>query len=146
MNPTPIYITPADYSKLRLLLATALPSNPSAALQKLREELERAIMIDPAAMPAGVITMESTVEFEDLATKEIETYTLSFPERANVDQKRLSILAPIGTALIGYRVGDVVSWSTPGGVRQLKVRRVDSPVVEAENTASLGHVSSTAAR
>jgi regulator of nucleoside diphosphate kinase len=132
MNHTPIYITRDDNSKLRLLLATALHSNASASLQKLREELDRAAVIDPAGIPAGVVTMESTVEFEDLGTSEIEEYTITFPDRANVENKRLSILAPIGTALIGCRVGDVVSWSTPGGVRQLKVRRVTPPVSEPE--------------
>jgi regulator of nucleoside diphosphate kinase len=127
MNHTPIYITRDDYSKLRLLVTTALYTNASAALQKLREELDRAAVIDPAAIPAGVVTMDSTVEFEDLRTGEVEEYTLTFPDRADVEEKRLSILAPIGTALIGYRVGDLVSWSTPGGVRQLKIRRVTAP-------------------
>ena len=127
MNHTPIYITRDDHSKLRLLVTTALYSHASAALQKLREELDRAAIIDSAAIPAGVVTMDSTVEFEDLGTGEVEEYTLTFPDRANVEEKRLSILAPIGTALIGYRVGDLVRWSTPGGVRQLKIRRVTAP-------------------
>ena len=131
MNHTPIYITRDDYSKLRLLVTTALYSNASAALQKLREELDRAAIIDSAAIPAGVVIMDSTVEFEDLGTGEVEEYTLTFPDRANVEEKRLSILAPIGTALIGYRVGDLVRWSTPGGVRQLKIRRVTAPAPEA---------------
>jgi regulator of nucleoside diphosphate kinase len=75
------------------------------------------------------------VEFEDLGTGEVEEYTITFPERANVEKKRLSILAPIGTALIGYRVGDLVSWSTPGGVRQLKIRRVNVPAPEPARAA-----------
>jgi regulator of nucleoside diphosphate kinase len=124
MNHTPIYISHDDYSKLRLLLGTALYSKGNVALQQLSEELDRAAVIDPSAFPAGVVTMESTVQYEDLGTGEIEEYTLTFPERANVERKRLSILAPIGTALIGCRVGDIVNWSTPGGNRQLKVRRV----------------------
>lgn len=124
MNHAPIYITRDDYSKLRLLLTTALHSNRSAALQKLREELDRAAVIDPVAIPPDVVTMESSVEFEDLHTSEVEEYTITFPERADVGQGRLSVLAPVGTALIGCRVGDIVSWATPGGVRQLKVRRV----------------------
>lgn len=128
MNHTPIYISREDYAKLRLLLATALHSNASAALQKLREELDRAAVIDPAAFPRDVVTMDSTVEYEDLASSEVETYTITFPDRADVDRKRISILAPIGTALIGCRVGDIVKWSTPGGVRQLKLRRVTAPV------------------
>jgi hypothetical protein len=49
------------------------------------------------------------------------------PEKADVERKRISILAPIGTALVGCRVGDIVNWSTPGGIRQLKVRRVVAP-------------------
>jgi regulator of nucleoside diphosphate kinase len=137
MNHTPIYISRDDNSKLRLLLATALHSNASAALQKLREELDRAVVIDPAAVPPGVVTMESTVEFEDLATNEIEEFTITFPDRANVEKKRLSILAPIGTALIGCRAGDIVSWSTPGGMRRLKIRRVDPPVPERASVTSL---------
>lgn len=142
MNPTPIYITQPDHAKLRLLLATALSHNPNAAHQKLREELDRAVVIDPSAMPADVVTMESNVEFEDVETHEVENYIISFPERANVEEKRLSILAPIGTALIGYRVGEVVSWSTPGGVRQLKIRRVNPPVLDSAPSTPSGSVPS----
>lgn len=128
MNHTPIYITRDDYMKLRLLLATALNSGVSTALGKLRDELDRAAVIDPSAFPVDVVTMDSTVEFEDLGTSEIEEYTITFPDRADVDRKRISILTPIGTALIGCRVGDIVKWSTPGGIRKLKVRRVAAPV------------------
>ncbi len=140
MNHTPIYISREDYTKLRLLLGAALRSNASAALVRLREELDRAAIFDPAAFPSDVVTMESTVEYQDLETGEIEEYTITFPERANVERKRISILAPIGTALIGCRVGDVVNWSTPGGVRQLKVRRVTaapSETASAANTPAL---------
>lgn len=136
MNNTAIYITNDDYSKLRLLVATALNSNASAALVKLREELDRAVVVDRSAIPAGVVTMESRVEFEDLASGEVEDYTITFPDRANVEQKRLSILAPIGTALIGCREGDVVNWTTPGGVRSLKLRRVSPPPVTAPESAA----------
>lgn len=131
MNHTPIYVSRDDYSKLRLLIATALYSNASTALAKLRNELDRAAVIDPAAFPKDVVTMNSSVEFEDLGTSEIEEYTITFPEKADIDRNRISILAPIGTALIGCRVGDLVKWSTPGGIRKLKVRRVSAPAAEA---------------
>jgi regulator of nucleoside diphosphate kinase len=124
MNHTPIYIARDDYSKLRLLLTTSLHSGGNSALQKLRDELDRAAIIDPAAIPPDVVTLQATVQYEDLGTGELEEYTITFPDRASIEKKRLSILAPIGTALIGCRVGDIVKWSTPGGVRQLKVRRV----------------------
>ena len=136
MNNTPIYITREDNSKLRLLVTTALYSHANAALAELRKELDRASIIDSTGIPPGVVTMESCVEFEDLATGEVEEYTITFPDRANVEHKRLSILAPIGTALIGCREGNIVSWSTPGGVRRLKIRRVTPPAVEAAPMAS----------
>jgi regulator of nucleoside diphosphate kinase len=137
MNHTPIYISRDDNSKLRLLIATALYSNASAALAKLRDELDRAVVIDPAAFPGDVVTMNSTVRFEDLGSNEIEEYTITFPENADVERHRISILAPIGTALIGCRVGDLVKWSTPGGVRQLKVRHVKAPATDTRPSAAL---------
>ena len=146
MNHTPIYITQDDYSKLRLLLATALYSNANSALRNLREELDRAAVIDAAAIPAGVVTMDSTVEYEDLGTSEVEKYTIVFPDRADVDRKRLSILAPIGTALLGCRVGDIVKWSTPGGVRQLKIREVTPPARETASVYSLPGLALASAR
>lgn len=126
-NQSPLHITPRDYAKLRLLLAAArvLPGNPM--LKKLGEELDRAIVIDPAAMPPGVVRLESEVEYEDLATGEIETYVLTLPERSDIEGRRLSVLAPVGTALIGCRVGETVNWVTPGGVRQLRIRSVLTP-------------------
>lgn len=138
MNPAPITLTRDDYAKLRLLVAPALPANASVALSKLREELDRATVVDRAAIPPDVVTMNSTVEFEDLGTGEIEAYTITYPERADVERRRISILAPIGTALIGCRVGDQVPWSTPGGLRQLQVRRVTPPASEATPASVLG--------
>lgn len=137
MNHTPIYISRDDYSKLRLLLATALySSGGNVAVRRLRQELDRAAVIDPAAFPPDVVTMNSTVEFEDLGTSEIEKYTITFPRNADVVNNRISILSPIGTALIGCRVGDIVKWSTPGGIRQLKVRRVTAPDPAATEPAT----------
>lgn len=124
MNHSTIYLTWDDHAKLRTLLAATVTARSSNALLKLREEVDRAVVIDPSAIPAGVVTLDSEVEYEDLETKEVEQYVLTFPDRANIDEKRLSILSPIGTALIGYREGDIVKWHTPGGTRQLKIRRV----------------------
>jgi regulator of nucleoside diphosphate kinase len=124
MNPTPITISHDDYLKLRLLLATVVHADRNAALHKLREELDRAAVIDPALFPADVVAMESAVQYEDLGSGEIEEYTITLPDRADIGKKRISILAPIGTALIGCRTGDVVNWPTPGGIRRLKVRQI----------------------
>ena len=124
MNPTPLYIPRDDYNKLRVLVNTVLRTNASATLQKLRGELDRAAVIDPAACPDDVVRMDTRVEFEDVATGEIEDYILSYPDRADVETKRLSVLAPIGTALLGARVGQLVNWPTPGGDREIRLLRV----------------------
>lgn len=128
MTLAPIHLSREDYTKLRLLLASIAPGSASRSQHKLREELDRALVVDSPALPSDVVALDSTVEYEDLATGEIETYTLTLPERARIEERRLSILAPIGTALLGYRVGDVVNWSTPGGERQLRIRRATPAV------------------
>lgn len=121
---SPLYISRNDYTQLRLFVDAALRSGARPALEKLRTELDRAAIIDPAALPQDIVTMDSRVQFEDLGTGEIEEYTLTFPDRADIGAGRLSILAPVGTALLGYRVGAVVDWPTPGGIRRLKIHRV----------------------
>ncbi|MDQ5977944.1 MAG: regulator of nucleoside diphosphate kinase [Verrucomicrobiota bacterium] len=73
--------------------------------------------------------MGSLVRFEDLYTGEIEEYTLTFPDQADVATGRLSILAPVGTALLGFREGSIVDWPTPGGIRRLKIHRVSQPAL-----------------
>lgn len=137
MNHTPIYISRTDYLKLRRLLATTLHSHAGTALRKLGEELDRAAVIDPAAVPSDVITLDATAVIEDLVTGEIEEYTLTLPEHADADRRRISILAPVGTALIGCRVGNIVKWPTPGGIRELKIRHVTGPVSVEPATAEL---------
>jgi regulator of nucleoside diphosphate kinase len=135
MNTPAIHISTDDHAKLRLLVSS-LSTTSSPAIEKLRQELNRAVVLDAAALPKDIVTLNSHVEFEDVATGEVEAYTLTMPERADVEQKRLSILAPIGTALIGFRQGDEVNWSTPGGVRQLKIRQVTQPDPNFDDDAS----------
>ena len=66
-------------------------------------------------------------QIEDLGSNEVEEYVLVYPDRANIAEGRLSILAPVGTALIGARSGAIVDWPTPGGIRRLKIHRVTPP-------------------
>lgn len=124
MNERPIYIANDDHAKLRLLLDSLGATNRSPAVQKLRGELDRAVVLDANAVPANVVTLNAKFEMEDLSTGEVDAYTLVFPDKANVDQQMLSVLAPIGTAVLGYREGDEVEWATPGGLRRFRIRRV----------------------
>ena len=127
MNDRPIYITADDHAKLRLLLDSLGASSRTGAVQKLRGELDRAVVLDGNAVPPNVVTLNAQFQIEDLSTGEVDGYTLVFPDRANVDQHMLSVLAPIGTAVLGYREGDEVEWATPGGVRRFRIRHVVRP-------------------
>ena len=90
----------------------------------LERELGRGRVVPPTGVPRGVVTMNSRVRFRDLGTGEAETYTLVYPADADVEQAKLSVLAPLGAALLGSKAGDVVECGTPGGVRKLKIERV----------------------
>lgn len=117
-----IFITETDYDKLWRLIAGRRGSLADADhLNELEGELERAeVLADKRAVPPDVITMGSVVRLMDVDTGEIKVYTLVFPSEARTENS-LSVLAPIGTGILGYRVGDVIEWRVPKGVRRLKV-------------------------
>lgn len=124
MNKTTqnIHLSLADYQLISRLLA-GLPVK-SESLHRLRRELAQAVVLEPALIPPTVVGVNSRVELEDLDTKETESYTLVAPDQADADQQRVSLLAPVGAALIGYREGDEVEWPTPGGLRRLRLLKV----------------------
>jgi regulator of nucleoside diphosphate kinase len=121
-----IIITEVDRERLEALLASefAAAIGPCEYLDDLRAELDRAEIVRPEDVPRNVVTMNSTVVLRDLDTKENETYTLVFPDAADIANDRLSVLAPVGTAILGERLGDVVRWRVPQGWRRLKVELV----------------------
>lgn len=126
MSTHKIIITESDRRRLTHLLTSDFTAaiQSKSYLTDLRTELQRAEIVDAADVPADVITMNSTVSLRDLDTGELETYTLVFPHEANIANSKLSILAPIGTAILGYRVGDVVEWRVPNGSRHLRIEEV----------------------
>ncbi|MBN1631602.1 MAG: nucleoside diphosphate kinase regulator [Thermoleophilia bacterium] len=125
MEARSIFITEQDLERLRKLVIQRRSSEGSSEyLQKLQGELEKAAVVDPAKVPADVVTMNSTVELLDLDSGATETRTLVFPEEADVEQAKVSVLAPIGTAMLGYRVGDTFEWKVPAGTRRLKIAKI----------------------
>ncbi len=123
-------ISAADHERLRMLVDLMIKSQPRLrdTLQPLRTELARADVLPPEIMPRTVVGMGSKVEIADLESGEVDTYTLVYPEHADGAAGRLSILAPIGMAILGFAEGDTFSWRTPGGTRQLLIRKVEAPV------------------
>ena len=121
MNRT-IYITQHDMNRLRSLIESMKSSRED--LQSLAGELEQARVVPSAEIPADVITMNSKAELRDLDDGERMTYTLVFPGDANVDEGLISVLAPIGTAMLGQREGDQFEWRVPAGFVRLRVEKV----------------------
>ncbi|NLP44024.1 MAG: nucleoside diphosphate kinase regulator [Peptococcaceae bacterium] len=121
-----IYITQADKAKLQKLIFDAQEYNlcKKEYLKKLEQELQRAKVVESKDIPKDVITMNSCVSLVDLEDGEEMVYTLVFPDKADLSDNRISILAPIGTAILGYKVGDIIEWSVPNGTVKLKVDKI----------------------
>jgi regulator of nucleoside diphosphate kinase len=120
-----IIIAADDRARLDALIrrAIARPGH-TTDLAPLAGELRRARVVPRAKVPRDVVTMNATVRLRDLEAGEDETYTLVYPHEADIEANRLSVLAPVGTALLGYRVGDVVEWPVPAGVVRFRIEEV----------------------
>lgn len=121
-----IYITDNDMTRLEELLEVAGENvtRDNKHLEELSSELLKAEVVDSTEIPANVVTMNSQVLLLDMDTNESKTYQLVFPRDANLEQNRISILAPIGTAMLGCRVGNVIRWNAPAGVRRMKIAKI----------------------
>ncbi len=121
-----VFITATDRQRLSDMVETALAgkNRDTLFLKELAHELATAETIDSKAVPANVVTMNSRVVVRDVETGEISEYTLVFPEKADVSQGRLSVVSPIGTAILGYAKGDTITWQTPGGPRQIRIEEI----------------------
>ncbi len=126
MEERTIYITEFDMKRLRELIVEAkrLDRRSSEYLESLEGELSRGILVAPTDVPPDVVTMNSKVSMVDLDTGEEMVCTLVFPNDADMAQSKISVLAPIGTAMLGYRVGDTFEWKVPDGIRRLEIKGV----------------------
>ena len=126
VNERQIFITDTDRDRLeKLLLGTRQwSSRDKEHLQALEEELDKAQTVASRDIPADVVTMRSQVHVKDLKSGAEMDLSVVFPSEADSDQGKISVLAPVGTALLGYRVGDTVEWKLPGGLRRLKIERI----------------------
>jgi regulator of nucleoside diphosphate kinase len=137
-----IVVTASDLERLRAVLG----SREGSALDRehlldLRDELEQARVVPEEEIPADVVTLYSQVRVRDRETGVSSDYTIVSPALANVELGHISVVAPLGTALLGYRVGDQLDWQMPGGVRRFQIERVKQP----QRRAPRQHVASNAA-
>jgi regulator of nucleoside diphosphate kinase len=114
-----------DYMKNQ----SGMQVNEKDNFMKLNEEIHKAELVEPENFPADVVRLDSTVVVRDLQTKRDMTITVVMPQNADIKQKKVSVLAPVGTALIGFRKGKKVSWKVPSGSKEFMIMDVKNPVL-----------------
>lgn len=126
MKKRKIFITSFDKERLEELVAVAgaFSEHGRTDLEDLANELARANAVDAKKVPPDVVTMNSKVLLRDANSGQEMTYTLVFPKEADISNGSISVLAPIGTAILGYREGDVVEWSVPSGQRKIQIEKI----------------------
>ncbi|UYL07231.1 nucleoside diphosphate kinase regulator [Bdellovibrio sp. SKB1291214] len=113
-----LVISQEDYTKISTLLSVS----KAPIAEQLEEELDRAELVPSDELPQDTVSMNSQVTFVDLDTGKEQSVILAYPNDANIEQNKVSILAPVGAALIGLRVGQMIDWPIADGkVRRIKV-------------------------
>ncbi|AUX27489.1 nucleoside diphosphate kinase regulator [Sorangium cellulosum] len=125
-HSNPIVLTEFDRDRLVRLIEAMRerPGGDTPNLEELEIEIERADVVKPGDIPPNVITMNSKVELVDLDTQEQLCMTVVFPGAADVKSGRISVLAPMGLALLGCRETEEVEWPTPSRTRRLRIQRI----------------------
>lgn len=126
MTTHPVEITEFDHHRLSALLDQISREHPVdwCHFRALREKLLTARCVDAKEIAPGVVTMGSTVRFRELESGEWWTFTLCYPSEARIDEGRISVLAPLGVAVLGQRVGDILDWPIPSGTVRIRIRKL----------------------
>jgi len=126
MSKKLIYITNNDMKRLRelIMVVKEFGNGDKKYLRELENELDKGEIVNSQDIPHDVITMNSKVRLGDINTQKEMICWLVFPNDSNADQGKISILAPVGTALLGYKVGDIIEWKVPAGLTKLKVEEI----------------------
>jgi regulator of nucleoside diphosphate kinase len=134
MHRDSIIITQPDLLRLAHLLRACVPTWPF--LSALERQLATATLAPDTDVPPDVVTMGSRFRFTDRRTGVSETYRLVYPDEADLDRGRLSVFAPIGSAVLGRRAGETVWWNVPSGLR---VVRIDEVLYQPERDGARHH-------
>ena len=119
-----VIMTAMDRERLKKVVSDAYTdgNTPDQTIHTLEGEIERAEIVDVGQLSPEVITMNSKVLLS-LDEEEMEV-SLVYPKEADWISNKLSVLSPIGTAIIGYRAGDKVMWDVPSGKSQIHIKKV----------------------
>jgi regulator of nucleoside diphosphate kinase len=131
-----IFVSDSEIQRLRSVVEQHLDGRDGATAERLGAELDRAVVVDPARMPRDAVTIESRVTFEEERSGAVREVTLVYPSAADASAGRISVLAPVGAALLGLRTGDRIEWPLPDGrTARIRIRAVTSPRDAHESAA-----------
>ena len=120
----PVIVTHEDYQLLKGYINSSLTADHEMTLSS---ELKRAIIVKKSAFPLHAIGLNSKVSVQDLDTHKVFDFTLVMPAEANVRDHKVSVLTPMGAALIGFRQSEEVQWKVPAGLKKFKILEVTNP-------------------
>jgi len=126
MTTPPIHITKSDHEKLTRLIEELSPDQVRRPvhLQRLMDELNRAELKDSTEIASDIVTLNSRVRIKELDDDDLLEFTLVTPDKVDTETGRISVLAPLGTAMLGYRAGDTFEWPVPNGVCRARIEQV----------------------
>ncbi|WP_372641449.1 nucleoside diphosphate kinase regulator [Ancylomarina sp.] len=121
-----LIISRLDYTRIKKCISDAKRNKTISDFEakELLTELNSAKIVEPQAVPSNLVTMNSVVKLSFLNSNKHVQFRIVYPDEANLKDHRISIFSPIATALIGYKVGDVIEWVVPAGLTQLKIDEI----------------------
>ncbi|SHH05775.1 GreA/GreB family elongation factor [Flavobacterium johnsoniae] len=128
MKPTPTF-SKTDYQFLRELILKSKNSTNTKEANQLSQELDRAVISKESDLGNTVIRINSLVTIEDVKANKQMKIQIVLPSSADVKQSKISILAPLSVAIIGFKENDEVDWELPAGIKTLKIVAVDNSAV-----------------
>lgn len=121
-----IFITQFDLDRLTRVIKAYTPQSDfdQENIERLLYDLERATILESKDIPANIVTMNSKVYLRDVDSKQETIITLVFPQDADMAENKISVLAPVGSAVLGYKAGDTIEWTVPSRIKRLKIETV----------------------
>jgi len=119
-----IYLTEKDYERLHSLVQVQRQNGGAAAVNGLCQELKRAKVVASEEVPTDVVTMNSLVRLKDLTSGNVMEITVVYPKDADLASRKISVLAPVATAILGCKVGDDIEWPAPQGMLKYKIEEI----------------------
>ena len=125
-NKTNIVLTKSDYDLISEYLKGVKKSNSFDRVntEELHAELKKATIVSNNDFPKDVVRINSTVLLKDVTADKIIEVTVVTPDKADIKQKKISFLAPVGIALIGFKEGENVRWNVPAGRKNFMILKV----------------------